>query len=213
MENDDVNYDGTYHSQQTQGLLNVGYTLVYHQAVDDDDWVGRTVNLLFKPGVCTSKKIEQPSIEWATMGGGKTTAVETKSISLLCVDAISVPNIRGGENPFDVRDDDRGTNIIEQSHSWCSMNPFVYEELDCFFTITADDGEIHLFESINTEECKRIVAGIRNITSRFCSQLIAGDSNVVADFFDNSHEPEETQLSTDEAMLKVSNCFLDTFLL
>lgn len=194
-----------------QGLLNVGYTLVYHQAVDDEYWVGRTVTLLFKPGVCTSARMEHPSIEWTTMGGGKVTAVETKAISLLGVDAISVSNVQSGMMPlseFVIREG--GGASLADLDKWCSINPCVDEELDCFFTITSADGEVHLFESLNADESSRIVAGIKNVAARFCSQLIAGDSNTVADFFDNTQEPEETQLSMDETMLRISNFFLDS---
>jgi hypothetical protein len=192
-------------------LLNVGFTLVYHKPVDEECWLGRTVNMFFKPGLCTSEKMVQPRLEWSTMGGGKMETVETKEITLLGVDSVSISKIR--ENPvgsFDNRDD--GVATLKDLDKWCRADACSNEELDCFFTITSEEGEVHLFESLSSEESNRIVAGIKNVAARYCSQLIAGDSNSVADFFENSQEPVETQLSMDEAMLRVSNAFFDKLL-
>lgn len=137
--------------------------------------------------------------------------VETKEITLLGVDSVSISKIR--ENPvgsFDNRDD--GVATLKDLDKWCRADACSNEELDCFFTITSEEGEVHLFESLSSEESNRIVAGIKNVAARYCSQLIAGDSNSVADFFENSQEPVETQLSMDEAMLRVSNAFFDKLL-
>lgn len=177
-----------------QGLLNEGFTLLYHTAVDDDDdWIGRTVNFNFKPGVCTSKKIVGPAIQWTFFGGGKgVNGTETVSIDLFDIDAITVSNIRNDLDP---------------------INSEEYEdELDCFFSITSKQGDVYMFEALSPEESHRIVSGIKNISFRMSSQVIAGDSKAVADFFDNSQEPEDTHLRKNAAMLKISNAYLDDVL-
>ena len=166
---------------------------MHHSAVDEeDDWIGRTVNLDFKPGVCTSRRIVGPSVQWTTMGGGKDANVDTESVGLFEIDAITVSNIQ---------------NELDQAN--CQQYE---EELDCFFSITSKQGDVYLFEAISAEESHRIVSGIKNISYRLSSQVIAGDSKAVADFFDNSKEEEETQLRKNAAMLKISNAYLDDVL-
>lgn len=177
----------------SQDLLNVGFTLVHHTAVDDDDdWIGRTVNLNFKPGVCTARRIVGPSVQWTTMGGGKDVKVGTESMGLFEIGAIAVSNIQNDLDP-----------ISSQQYE---------EELDCFFSITSKQGDVYLFEAISAEESQRIVSGIKNISFRLSSQVIAGDSKAVADFFDNSKEAADTHLRKNTAMLKISNAYLDDVL-
>lgn len=166
---------------------------MHHTALDDeDDWIGRTVNMSFRPGVCSARKIVGPSIEWTTMGGGKVKAVETQSIGLFEIDAVVVSNIRNELDP-----------ISSQQYE---------DELDCFFSITSRYGDVFLFEALSAEESHRIVTGIRSIAFRLSSQLIAGDSKTVSEYFDNSSEPQEMQLRRNAAMMKISHAYLDDLL-
>jgi hypothetical protein len=139
--------------------------------------------------VCSDRKIVGPRIEWTTVGGGKVTFLETQSIRLFDIDAVAMSNIR------------KELDHISSQH---------YEdELDCFFTITSKYGDVYLFEALSSEESYRIVTGIKNLAFRLSSQIIAGDSKAVADFFDNSQEPPETQLRKNAAMMKISSAYLD----
>ena len=76
-------------------MTNVGFTLVYHREIDEDSWAGRTVTMVFRPGVCSSEKIVEPVIEWSTMVGGKSTIVETKAIELFSIDTVNTSNDGG----------------------------------------------------------------------------------------------------------------------
>ncbi|KAG7367947.1 hypothetical protein IV203_030690 [Nitzschia inconspicua] len=186
-----------FHPQETRkflnSLLNVGFTLVYHTSLDDeDDWIGRTVNLYFRPGVCSARTVVGPAIEWKTMGGGKAREMERQSIGLLEIDTVMVSNIRNELDP--------------------ASNQQYDDELDCFFSITSQWGEVFLFEALSAEESHRIVTGIKSIAFRLSSHIIAGDSKAVADYFDNSNEPTDTQLRTNAAMMKISHAFLDDVL-
>jgi hypothetical protein len=171
----------------------MGFTLVHHTpGDDDDDWIGRTVNLSFRLGVCTARKLVGPSIEWTIVGGGKVKKVETHSIRLFDIDAVVMSNIRKELDP---------------------VNSQIYDdELDCFFTVTRKSGDVYLFEALSSEECHRIVMGVKNLAFRLSSQIIAGDSKAVADFFDNSREPPEAQLRKNAAMMKISSAYLDDVL-
>ncbi|KAG7347328.1 hypothetical protein IV203_016033 [Nitzschia inconspicua] len=186
-----------FHPQETRkflnNLLNVGFTLVYHTSLDDeDDWIGRTVNLNFRPGICSARTVVGPAIEWKTMGGGKAREMERQSIGLLEIDTVMVSNIRNELDP--------------------ASNQQYEDELDCFFSITSQWGEVFLFEALSAEESHRIVTGIKSIAFCLSSHIIAGDSKAVADYFDNSNEPTDIQLRTNAAMMKISHAFLDDVL-
>jgi hypothetical protein len=215
-------------------MLNVGYTLIYHTSIDDEYWVGRTVNLIYRPGICSTRTITQPVIEWKTMIGGKSTVVETRTMKLLNIDAISTSNASGAEKRSTPTSNDESPNpssgnvikwggggggggtTSDTATNWCSSTLALGEmgdledEFDCFFTITSQDGEIHLFEALNTEDAQRIVAGIRCNAYRLSNLLIEGNSNALMnDFYDNTGEPTETRLSAPEAMNRLSHAFLD----
>ena len=194
-------------------MLNVGYTLIYHKSIDDENWIGRTVNLIYRPGICSTRTIIQPVIEWKTMTGGTSTVVETRTMKLLNIDAISTSNARGDERQPTLTSNDGSLNATT---NWCNSTLApggmgdLEDEFDSFFTITSQDGEIHLFEALTTEDAQRIVAGIRCNAYRLSNLLIEGDSNaLMTDFYDNTGEPTETRLSAPEAMNRLSHAFLD----
>ena len=118
---------------------------------------------------------------------------DVHSINLLGIDVVAVSNVK---NELDRND---GSTVDDS----------IYDELDCFFTITTKDGEVYLFEALSSEESHRIVTGIKNLAFRLSSSVLAGDASCVADFFDNTNEPSKTQLGVKEAMLRISNAFLD----
>jgi len=202
-------------------MLNFGYTLVYHIAVDEDSWVGRTVTMKFRPGVCNAKTIVEPVVEWKTMTGGKSTFVEAKSLNLLNIDAVTTSNAReAGDDKESVLPaafpvpSKPPTNIMNDvSIGMCSLSfpPRMDEdEFDCFFTVTSQDGKVHLFEALNPEDCLRIVAGIRYSAQRLSRLLIEGDETaLLSDFYDNSREPVESRLPPNEVMNRLSNAFMD----
>jgi len=174
----------------TQKMLNIGYTLIYHKSIDDECWVGRTVNLIFRPGICSARTILQPVIEWKTMEGGKSNTAETRTMKLLNIAAIS----RSNNDNSNARD-----------------NGGDQDEFDCFFTITSQDGDIYLFEALNSNDSKRIVSGIKYNAYLLSNLLIEGNAKalLMADFYDNSEEPEQSRLTSTEVMSRLSHAFLD----
>jgi hypothetical protein len=194
-------------------IMNVGFTLIYHQAVDDECWVGRTVTMTLRPGMCTATTLEHPYIEWTTMGGGKVQTIETVSIGLFGIDTVSVSNVN--QNIFKYNDD-------LPTDYWCtSLGNCTNEELDCFFALTGSNGDVHMFESLSPKESQRIVNGIRNIAARLSMLLIAGDPAVVTEFYDTmsfsdahfedggTKKDKKRELSTDEILLRLTHAFLD----
>jgi len=222
-------FDERSGSEFLHGMQNVGYTLIYHELVGEDSWEGRTVNLIFRPGMCSAATIVQPAIEWNTMVGGKSNSTTTKSMKLLTIDAISTSKARGGIDGSTTKpaslplptthhktnnDGDAcfGDDVIgiDLCGPMLGLGGSSKDEFDCFFTITSQKGEINLFEALNSEDCLRIVAGIRYNAQRLSHLLIGGDAKpLLSDFYDNSGEPEESRLSPNEVMTRLTHSFLD----
>jgi len=212
----DNSFNEKFASEFLHGMLNVGYTLIYHKSMDDENWVGRTVNLIFRPGICSRRTIIQPVIEWKTMIGGKSKCVENRTLTLLNIDAISTGNSRGNEKRPASPENNTRSGGDTATTNWCNSTLALGEmgdsddEFNCFFTITSQDGDIHLFEALNSEDAQRIVAGIRCNAYRLSNSLIEGNTNaLMTDFYNNSNEPPETQLSAPEVMNRLSHAFLD----
>jgi hypothetical protein len=197
----------------TQELLNDGFTLVYHVPprpfekngeeeeadVQDQDWLGRSVTMTLQPGTCNADKVVPPQIVWKTMGGGMASSVETRSVPLLEIHSIaSAP----GDDSVETRDDEQGGGSQNNYNS-------ADDELNCIFTLTANDGEVHVFESITAEESLRLVRGVKNLAARLSNQLISGHTNAVSDFYSNHGETDDIKLSIDDAMARLSHSFFD----
>jgi hypothetical protein len=185
-----------------QELINVGYALVHHQFIVDStsgeegNCVGHSVTLILRPGICNVHQVQAPFLEWATLGGGQQAGIETTAISLLDIHSI------GASTTDDIQAlDDEGDDKVDDADK--------AEDLQCFFSITTKEGQIYVMEAINADESQRLVAGIKNLTTRLSKQLIVGDKNVLCDFFDNSQEPDEIKVTEDEAMTRVSHALLD----
>ena len=177
--------------------MNVGFALVYHQPTDDgEDWIGRSVTLVLRPGICNVQQVVPPMLEFTTMGGGKGNEVETRVVKLLDIHSIAT-----SPNAEEMRDD------MEDGEEEAGGE--ADDDLQCFFTITTKDGEVHVMEAITPDESQRLVTGIKNLSARLSKQLIAGDARLLTDFYDNQGEPEEIQFSPEEAMIRLSHSFFD----
>ncbi len=168
--------------------------LVEGATEDEDDWIGRSVTLILRPGICNVLQVQAPYLEWATLGGGQQATVETTAVSLL--DVHSIENSTVDDMPT-VDDGNRSDDDAEK------------EDLQCFFTLTTKQGQIYVMEAITADESQRLVAGVKNLTLRLSRLLIAGDNNVLDDFFDNSQEPEDIKVTEEEAMIRISHALLD----
>jgi hypothetical protein len=183
-----------------QELLNVGFALVNHQPPTEEqqDWIGRSVTMLLRPGICNAETTAPPQLVWSTMGGGMATRVETRSVALLKIHSIT--NSPTDDDDDEGRDDNNGHDDNNDE-----------QERNCFFTLTTNEGEVHVFETIATEESDRLVSGIKNLVARLSAQLISGDEKAFADFYNSSGrgESEEIQFTPEEAMVRLSHSFFD----
>jgi hypothetical protein len=126
------------------------------------------------------------------MGGCTRGVVETKSISLLQIHSVTSSNIdEDSDSNLDVEDEEEN------------------EELQCLFTVTTTNGDVHVFEAITPEETVRLVTGIKNISARFAGLVIAGNSRVLEEFYDQHGDPDAATLTQSEALAKLSHALLD----
>jgi hypothetical protein len=151
-----------------------GFVLLYLQAPegsgDDtnytDDWKGRTVTMMIQKGQLATRggngesgvdTIDPPSpqLEWTTVTGGQTFESTTTSVSLLKILSIAT-------NDDEMEDEDM-----------------------CFFTVTSEDGEVHIFETATLEERDRIVNGLKTLIARWSFQVIAGDITATSELFES----------------------------
>lgn len=157
-------------------ITNNGFVLLYLQAPegsgDDtnytDDWKGRTVTMMIQKGhlatrgggnaeggVETVDLPQSPQLEWTTVTGGQTFESTTTSISLLNILSIAT-------NDDEIEDEDM-----------------------CFFTVTSEDGEVHIFETATLEERDRIVNGLKTLIARWSFQVIAGDVTATSELYES----------------------------
>ena len=200
-------------------IANNGFVLLYLQPPEDetdphevsssiDDWKGRTVTIIIQKGhlspIITNGYVDQqqnkylihnrsPKLEWTTVTGGFTTEAKTTSIDLLKIQSISTND----EDDIDDEDD------------------------LCFFTITSEDGDIHVFETATVEERDRIVNGLKTLIARWSYHVIAGEATATSELFDTSSSSSERNMheSDDDlpslpnphlAMNYVAHMMLDT---
>jgi len=184
-------YDDAFATKFLDDILNVGYALVYHQPTDEEEnFMGRSVTMIMKRGVCSAEELAPPMLEFKTMGGGKDNQVETRSIALSDLHSISMsPNAEEMKEDVDCDDEEK-------------------EELQCHFTMTTNDGGIYIFEALSSNESRRLVHGMKNICARMSKQMISGDDRLLAEFYEKEKESEEIKLSPEEAMMRLSLTFL-----
>lgn len=204
LRNRPVYLDETSALRFLRRITNNGFVLLYLQPpeveneTDDynssiDDWKGRTVTIMIQKGQLSSDIVRgyvnqqqignleynrSPKLEWTTVTGGLTTEAQTTSIDLLHIQSIST------NDDDDIDDDD---------------------DL-CFFTITSEDGDIHVFETATVEERDRIVNGLKTLIARWSYHVIAGEITATSELFDtNSTSPEKNLSESDDDLPSLPN--------
>ena len=107
------------------------------------------------------------------MTGGVTTEATTTSIDLLNIQSIST------------NDDDEADD----------------EDDLCFFTITSEDGDVHVFETATVDERDRIVNGLKTLIARWSYHVIAGEITATSELFDSGYKSPEMSLNDSAADL------------
>jgi hypothetical protein len=144
-------------------LLTKGVDVLYLQPPESLgnnslDWKGRTVTLMIEPGVAGSESAIQPKLEWSTLAGGRRFEIETASLALLRILSIT----SSAQEMKEAGDDDSDL---------------------CFFNVTSDTGDVHIFEASSPEERDDIVNGIKNVIARLTFHLVAGDTTASSELY------------------------------
>jgi hypothetical protein len=156
-------FNEAFAKQFLQKLLTKGVDVLYLQPPgslgnNSLDWKGRTVTLMIEPGVAGSESAIQPKLEWSTLAGGRTFEIETASLALLRILSIT----SSAQEMKEDGDDDSDL---------------------CFFNVTSDTGDVHIFEASSPEERDEIVNGIKNVIARLTFHLVAGDTTASSELY------------------------------
>lgn len=205
LRNRPVYLDETSALRFLRRITNNGFVLLYLQPPEDlsdpdensssiDDWKGRTVTIMIQKGHLSTNTTRgyvnqhqnehtaqnrSPKLEWTTVTGGIVTEATTTSIDLLNIQSISTND-----------DDDIGD-----------------EDDLCFFTITSEDGDIHVFETATVEERDRIVNGLKTLIARWSYHVIAGEVTATSELFEtsSSSSPERNVNQSDDDLPSLPN--------
>jgi hypothetical protein len=159
-------FNEAFAKQFLQKLLTKGVDVLYLQPPGTRgnkslDWKGRTVTLMIEPGVAGSESAIQPKLEWSTLAGGRTFEIETASLALLRILSIT----SSAEEMMEDGDDDSSL---------------------CFFNVTSDTGDVHIFEASSPAERDEIVNGIKNVIARLTFSLISGDTTAPSELYNEN---------------------------
>ena len=198
-------YDETFTIRFIRRMTTKGAALLHLQPPgspgnDSLDWKGRTVTMLLERGMTLSSSSSStssssgsggatknnnnnnklqllPRLEWTTIAGGQSFDVSTHSIGLFDILSIStsLKNLEDGESKQNDADDNDEHNADDSEQEDDDL---------CFFSITATNGDLHVFEANSTEERDSIVNGLKNVISRMAFHLVVGDTTASSELFD-----------------------------
>jgi hypothetical protein len=173
-----------------------GIPMMYHVPPSnpvDNDWTGRSMTMYIQPGDCTGPYTTHPKLVWTSDHQGGWSRQTGPEVRTLSVDILDIHAI------MDTMDDPVGDNADE-------------EDL-CFFSITTNSGDVHLFECLSEQERDRVATGIKNVIARMSYSLVAGDNHVVTELYDGDKQDEGDlpPLKTEaQALASISHAFLDS---
>jgi len=190
-------YDEEFTLDFLRQMMTQGVTLLHLQPPASPnnptlDWNGRSVSMMIESGTTGDNQDIQPKLEWTTIAGGQTFEVSTTSVSLLSILSI---NSKASEEEKEEYDSDEV----------------------CFFTVTTNKGDVHIFEANSVSERDRIVNGLRNVIARLSYHLISGDVTAASELYKDDALPEKganpaelpTLAKPQQAMNRLSHALLD----
>ena len=180
-----------------------GIKLIYHESPsraspNDANWIQSTVKLFIRPGDCHGTRLKQPNLAWAVLP------------------AVSRMKLVGS---FDEGEKSLWTNVglldvisilVDEGEN--NANPNAAPS-PSFFSITATDGTVYVFEAPSAKQRDYVVKGLRSVVARMNYQILAGDANVIGELYS-----EDAGVSTGElpnlatpwkALDRVTRAFLD----
>ena len=194
-----VHITSSFNHETTQEGATIGFPLLLHvppeTPSDEEFWTGMSVSMYIRFGSHHGSQLKVPRLEWTTAGGGSRSGQnkvsQTTSVSLVEILA-----------------------IVDTVDEEVDLDAIAMEEEDlCFFSITTNNGDVHMFEAVTWEERDRIVCGLKNVVARLSFCLVAGDEAVADEFFQQAlaDQGELPLLKTKaQHMNDLTHVFLDT---
>ncbi|KAL9178570.1 hypothetical protein ACHAXT_001908 [Thalassiosira profunda] len=165
-------------------MIKNGVKLIYHEspsrASPSSDWIQSTVKLFLRPGNCHGTTLQQPTLAWAvlpvvsrTKGIGSIGSFDSAdgkmwaTLGLLDVHSILVDEGDGSTTAAESKVDDGATAAKSTG----------------FFSITATNGAVYVFEAPTPKDRDYVVNGLRGCIARLAYHMIAGDANVIGELY------------------------------
>ncbi|KAL3805969.1 hypothetical protein ACHAW5_002505 [Stephanodiscus triporus] len=147
-------------------IMKTGVRLIYHESPINatTDWVQSTVKLFLRPGNCHGTQVRQPTLAWAVLP------------------------VVSRMKAFDDFDTSFEVEKAWTALSLLDVHSILVDEGDdtkasSFFSITAANGVVHLFEAPSAEALDYVVKGLRSVISRLTYRMIVGDAKVIDELF------------------------------
>ena len=156
----------------------------------DNDWSGRSVMMYIQPGHSNGPYIVHPKLVWKSDPGSRPQKSDELSFAVDILDIHSVMDSI----------DDAVTETAEEGDL-------------CFFSVTTNSGDVHLFECLSEEERDRVASGIKNVIARMAYSLVVGDNHVITELYSEGEqdEGELPALKTEgQELADISHAFLDS---
>ena len=151
-------------------MIKNGVKLIYHESPSrsspNPDWIQSTVKLFLRPGdCCNPNSLKQPTLSWAVL-------------------PVVSRMKNGGAN-----NDDQDTG--KSSESWSRLGVLDVHSIlidegavsTGFFSVTAANGAVYVFEAPTADARDYVVKGLRAVISRLTYNLIEGNANVIGELF------------------------------
>ncbi|KAL7427548.1 hypothetical protein ACHAXH_001783, partial [Discostella pseudostelligera] len=182
-----------------RNLLQNGIKLIYHEspshASPSPDWIQSTVKLYVRRGHYNTPESAsqsqqhhlQPTLAWATLpvisrmrslgktldSSNTTNDRNWKTLGLLDIHSVLV-------------DDEGEANANSGANTKTSTG---------FFSVTAANGAVYVFEAPSAESRDYVVRGIKAITSRLVYHMIAGNVDVMNELYQSEETEEDGEMT------------------
>ncbi len=181
-------------------IIKTGVRLIYHQSPinANTDWVQSTVKLILRPGNCHGSQLRQPTLTWA---------------------GLPVVSRMKASGDFDA-------SLFEAEKMWSTLSLLDVHSImgdegggdagaaaSLFFSITAANGVVHLFEAPSGEARDYVVKGLHLVISRLTYHMIVGDSKIIDELFSEDGAESTGELPSltkpSNALSKIVHSLLD----
>lgn len=140
-------------------------------AVEDENWSGRSVVMKIQPGSCYSTNSPEPKLVWTTLGG---VTRQDKKVARCLVPLLAIQSISTFRDSICEESFDKNASLSRAEED---------EEDVCLFSITTEEGDVQVFEAATPRERDLVVAGLKNVIARLSFHVIVGDAGASSELY------------------------------